>query len=136
MAVYHHTLILTFRPVLVLRAKLKHTPNTEPDSMPQWLDTACEYGLEAARSSLSFLTRAAEHNKLCKAIKYHAFFVEGACWVLSFDMLQDRVSCDKSLPWVKVGLKTLETILHNHASYTGHQPPQILGKSPSISMQQ
>lgn len=41
-------------------------------------------------------------------------------------MLQDRASCDKSLPWVKVGLRCLEAILHNHAAITGHLPPQIL----------
>ena len=41
-------------------------------------------------------------------------------------MLQDRESCDRSLPWVKVGLRTLGTILHHHASTHGHPPPQIL----------
>lgn len=41
-------------------------------------------------------------------------------------MLRDRASCDKSLPWVKVGLKTLETILRNHASIHGHPAPQVL----------
>lgn len=41
-------------------------------------------------------------------------------------MLQDRGSCDKNLPWVKIGLRCLETILEVHASTTGRQPPQIL----------
>ncbi|SPO01568.1 uncharacterized protein DNG_04241 [Cephalotrichum gorgonifer] len=40
-------------------------------------------------------------------------------------MLQDRESCDKSLPWVKVGFKGLESILRNHAASTGRTPPQI-----------
>lgn len=66
--VYHHTLILTFRPFVVLRAKLKHGGTAEPESIPQWLDTACEYGLEAARQTISFLARAYEQNLLCRVI--------------------------------------------------------------------
>jgi hypothetical protein len=70
-AVYHHTLILTFRPFLVLRAKLRHEDfSTESTSNlpspPPWLDTACEYCLDATRHSLSFLEGACEQNVLCR----------------------------------------------------------------------
>lgn len=70
---YHHTLILTFRPFLVLRAKLREggagagagagQPHPPP---PAWLDTACEYCLDAARHSIAFLIRAFEKNELCR----------------------------------------------------------------------
>lgn len=61
--VYHHTFVLTFRPFVVLRAKIK---NAATDPMPQWFDAGCEYGLEAARNSINFLARACEQNTLCR----------------------------------------------------------------------
>lgn len=72
--VYHHTLILTFRPFLVLRAKLRQDSassgttgniNTLP-APPPWLDTACEYCLDATRHCILFLAGACEQNVLCR----------------------------------------------------------------------
>lgn len=68
--VYHHTLILTFRPFLVMRATMRQEdsegagqPHPPP---PPWLDTACEYCLDAARHSIAFLIRAFEKNEMCR----------------------------------------------------------------------
>ena len=52
---YHHTLLLTFAPCLILRAKLRQetaTPN--------------EYALDAARRLVGYLARACEQNILCR----------------------------------------------------------------------
>ncbi len=76
--VYHHTLVLTFRPFLVLRAKLRQedvsSNRTATDSSglpapPPWLDTACEYCLDATRHCIVFLGGACEQNVLCRVGK-------------------------------------------------------------------
>lgn len=59
-------------------------------------------------------------------IKYHAFFLEGACYVLAFDMLQDRKSSDRSLPWVRTGLNCLKDILLEEDSTAGKVTTLIL----------
>lgn len=69
--VYHHTLLLTFRPFLILRAKLNHdrAAATSAENLqmpPPWLDSACEYCLEAARNSVGFLTGSCATNILCR----------------------------------------------------------------------
>lgn len=80
--VYHHTLLLTFRPFLVLRAKLRHDiasgehPAIGTPNLPPWLDTACEQCLDAARHSVGFLSGACEQNVLCRVgfpLLLHAF---------------------------------------------------------------
>ena len=70
--VYHHTLILTFRPFLILRAKLRQEAlanrldsTNQTHKPPSYLDKACEYCLEAARNTISFLAGACEANILC-----------------------------------------------------------------------
>ncbi|KAH7152017.1 hypothetical protein B0J13DRAFT_254181 [Dactylonectria estremocensis] len=129
---YHHTLLLTFRPFLILRAKLKqdgsatgsgsleshHTP-------PSWLDTACEYCLEAARNSVGFLTGSCATNVLCHDIKYHGFFIEGACYALAFDMLQERKSAHRNLPWIHSGLRCLRSMITKSKDGAGQLPYTI-----------
>lgn len=73
--VYHHTLALTFRPFLVLRAKLRQegtyagavvgNDNGLPRP-PAWLDTACEYCLDATKHCIGFLVESCERNVLCR----------------------------------------------------------------------
>jgi hypothetical protein len=74
--VYHHTLVLTFRPFLVLRAKLRQEVSSRgtdtagnsnsPPPPPPWLDKACEYCLDATRHCIVFLEGACEQNMLCR----------------------------------------------------------------------
>ncbi|KAH6845781.1 fungal-specific transcription factor domain-containing protein [Chaetomium sp. MPI-CAGE-AT-0009] len=114
---YHHTLVLVFRPFLVLRAKLRQEGtasgrNTTSNSNslptpPPWLDKACEYCLEATRHCIIFLAGACEQNVLCREVKYHAFFIEGACHVLALDMLGDRIAGRANLPWIQSGIRAL-----------------------------
>ncbi|CAI4214020.1 unnamed protein product [Parascedosporium putredinis] len=75
-------------------------------SPPPWLDTAAEYCLDAARHSIGFLTGACEQNALCQGIKYHGFFLEGACYVLAFDMLRARSSPARLYPSMPFGFDT------------------------------
>ena len=108
---YHHTLILTFRPFLVLRAKLQQEDTANHPPPPPWLDTACEYCLDAARHSIAFLIRACERNELCRSIRYHAFFIEGASHVLAFDLLQNKPSRQTSFSWLQLAIRALGMML-------------------------
>jgi hypothetical protein len=66
---YHHTLLLTFRPFLILRAKIRQENSASGNSSltpPAWLNSACEYCLDAARSTIGFLSGACEQNSLCR----------------------------------------------------------------------
>lgn len=117
---YHHTLLLTFRPFLILRAKLKQESSSS--GPPPWLDTACEYCLEAARNMISFLAGACATNPFCADIKYHGFFIEGACYTLAFDMLQGSVSAHRNLPWIHAGLGCLRTMISKRRSDKGQIP--------------
>ncbi|KAF7547041.1 hypothetical protein G7Z17_g8001 [Cylindrodendrum hubeiense] len=124
---YHHTLLLTFRPFLILRAKLKQD-NSSPEnnhSPPSWLDTACEYCLEAARNSIGFLTGSCATNILCQDIKYHGFFIEGACYALAFDMLQERKSAHRNLPWIHSALRCLRSMVPKNREGAGQLPVTI-----------
>ncbi|KAF4497230.1 hypothetical protein FAGAP_6581 [Fusarium agapanthi] len=127
---YHHTLLLTFRPFLILRAKLNHdraaANSAENLQMPPaWLDSACEYCLEAARNSVGFLTGSCATNILCRDIKYHGFFMEGACYALAFDMLQEKKTAHRNLPWIHSGLRCLRSMMGSAGVNAGQLPITI-----------
>ncbi|KAL5589220.1 hypothetical protein FOBRF1_015748 [Fusarium oxysporum] len=130
---YHHTLLLTFRPFLILRAKLKQeissSENISAESLhapPRWLDNACEYCLEAARNSIGFLTASCATNILCRDIKYHGFFIEGACYALAFDMLQEKTkTAHRNLPWIHSGLRCLRSMVTKAGANAGQLPNTI-----------
>ncbi|KAJ4256735.1 hypothetical protein NW762_008831 [Fusarium torreyae] len=129
---YHHTLLLTFRPFLILRAKLNHdrasaSPNSPENAQapPPWLDSACEYCLEAARNSVGFLTGSCATNILCHDIKYHGFFIEGACYALAFDMLQEKKTAHRNLPWIHSGLRCLRSMMGTAGVNAGQLPITI-----------
>ncbi|KAM0434007.1 hypothetical protein ACHAPT_003951 [Fusarium lateritium] len=129
---YHHTLLLTFRPFLILRAKLKQEKSSSNPSSaetlhapPPWLDNACEYCLEAARNSIGFLTSSCATNTLCHDIKYHGFFIEGACYALAFDMLQEKKTAHRNLPWIHSGLRCLRSMITKAGANAGQLPTTI-----------
>ncbi|KAL1970368.1 hypothetical protein VTN77DRAFT_5528 [Rasamsonia byssochlamydoides] len=123
---YHNLLLLTFRPFLVFRARWRDGQSISKNgekpfgeqATPLWLDEACEYCLEAARCTIRYLSEAYEINKLVREIKYHAFFLEGACFTLAFDMMHNKESAFKHLPWVKSGLRCLAAMLPRNQFYT------------------
>jgi hypothetical protein len=44
-------------------------------------------------------------------VKYHGFFLESACFTLAFDMMHNRHTAEKHLPWIKSGLRCLAVML-------------------------
>ncbi|EGU75837.1 hypothetical protein FOXB_13637 [Fusarium oxysporum f. sp. conglutinans Fo5176] len=92
---------------------------------PPWLDSACEYCLEAARNSVGFLTGSCATNILCRDIKYHGFFMEGACYALAFDMLQEKKTAHRNLPWIHSGLRCLRSMMGSAGVNAGQLPITI-----------
>ncbi|PCG92003.1 Transcription factor [Penicillium occitanis (nom. inval.)] len=122
---YHNTLLLTFRPFLVFRARwrrdgiMKQNENTstrgdksEQNTTPPWLDEACESCLEAARCMIRHLSGACEINQYVREINYHGFHLETACFTLAFDMMHSTPqAAEKHLPWVRSGLRCMSTLI-------------------------
>jgi hypothetical protein len=72
---YHQTLLLTFRPFLILRGKLRRqgkspgTPRSaekRPAAPPPWFDKACQICLDTAKSTINNMANALHTNELCK----------------------------------------------------------------------
>ncbi|KAF7561008.1 hypothetical protein G7046_g3144 [Stylonectria norvegica] len=125
---YHQTLLLTFRPFLVLRAKLRQDNSSGTNTLhqpPPWLDSACQYCLDAAKNIIAFLTGACKDNVLCQDISYHAYFLEGACYSLVFDMLQEKSPTHENLPWIYCALKCIRTLLPKGREKTVQIPATI-----------
>ncbi|KAL7959341.1 hypothetical protein V8C34DRAFT_313481 [Trichoderma compactum] len=92
-AMYHHTHLLLFRPFLILRAKLDlvpptiRTPTLNKLDRLAWLNGACENCLDTAQK--------------CIRTVYMEFFLEGACFVLGFDMLSNNPRRTIHLPYMQ-----------------------------------
>ncbi|KAL7793203.1 hypothetical protein V8C37DRAFT_409668 [Trichoderma ceciliae] len=126
-SMYHHVQLLMFRPFLVLRGKLRApAPQTGAESCDKlrgltWLDTACGYCIDPARQIITYINKSCEKNHLCKETKYFSFFLEGACYVLGFDMLQDKSKVKAHLPWLHAALDCLSAMAPTNES----SPSQI-----------
>ncbi|KAK7432404.1 hypothetical protein QQZ08_000966 [Neonectria magnoliae] len=58
-------------------------------------------------------------------IKYHAFFIEGACYALAFDMLQEKKYAHRNLPWIHSGLRCLRSMINKTQDAAGQLPTTI-----------
>ncbi|EHK21192.1 uncharacterized protein TRIVIDRAFT_133555, partial [Trichoderma virens Gv29-8] len=104
-AMYHHTHLLLFRPFLILRAKLDlipptiRTPALNKLDKLAWLNGACENCLDTAQKCI----------RLQRTV-YMAFFLEGACFVLGFDMLSNKSRRTIHLPYMQNAVACLSTM--------------------------
>ncbi|KAK2670499.1 hypothetical protein RAB80_012921 [Fusarium oxysporum f. sp. vasinfectum] len=59
-------------------------------------------------------------------IKYHGFFIEGACYTLAFDMLQEKTkTAHRNLPWIHSGLRCLRSMVTKAGANAGQLPTTI-----------
>ncbi|RKK32775.1 hypothetical protein BFJ67_g14599 [Fusarium oxysporum f. sp. cepae] len=59
-------------------------------------------------------------------IKYHGFFIEGACYALAFDMLQEKTkTAHRNLPWIHSGLRCLRSMVTKAGANAGQLPTTI-----------
>ncbi|KAF2084514.1 hypothetical protein K490DRAFT_68633 [Saccharata proteae CBS 121410] len=99
---YHYTMLLAFRPFLLLRAELKKRSRaqercaegeaTPPFVSPPWLIDAGEHSVESARSIVVLSEAAFSSGLNAEGIYNHAFFLESASFVLILASLHDERS--------------------------------------------
>lgn len=109
---YYHTILLTFRPFLIFRGKLRqHSKNAnQPPEVPAWLNEACNCTLSAAQRTMRHLCEASAVNELVRELRYHGFFFGSACFTLIYDLLQDDNAATLHLPWIHACLQCLYTV--------------------------
>jgi hypothetical protein len=59
---------------------------------------------------LTLVRQPSPSNRQRQDIKYHGFFIEGACYVLAFDLLQEKNAENPNLPSIRLGLKCLRSM--------------------------
>ncbi|KAH6645320.1 fungal-specific transcription factor domain-containing protein [Truncatella angustata] len=121
---YYHTLALTFRPFLV--ADMDHQKSNvksgnssvsrNQSGRPSiesclWVPEACNHAVDAAFKLIHFIFTAIEQNVMMRGVKFFAFYVEGACFLLIYDVLRDRSAKNRNVSAVKVGLQCLKTMV-------------------------
>ncbi|KAJ5747533.1 uncharacterized protein N7511_009229 [Penicillium nucicola] len=117
-SLYCHTLLLTYRPFLILRVKLQkmfvesnkkkndasHRQNLK---IPQWLNEVCSIAITAARDTIHHISRASAINPPVQELRYHGFFIGGAVFALICDMLHDPFTIAVHQPWINMGVQYL-----------------------------
>ncbi|TGO67569.1 hypothetical protein BOTNAR_0039g00050 [Botryotinia narcissicola] len=114
---YNHTLILTFRPFLIFHIR-QQTAETVPASeniTPLWLLKACQVAVFAAQELIAFASRAAKTNSLINNLRYNAYYIESACFVLVWDILRDKDTTDKNFYFIKTALHHLRQMISSEA---------------------
>ncbi|THV54018.1 hypothetical protein BGAL_0036g00150 [Botrytis galanthina] len=114
---YNHTLILTFRPFLIFHIR-QQTAERVPASeniTPLWLLKACQVAVFAAQELIAFASRAAKANSLINNLRYNAYYIESACFVLIWDTLRDKDTTDKNFYFIKTALHHLQQMISSEA---------------------
>ncbi|KAJ5336970.1 uncharacterized protein N7506_004992, partial [Penicillium brevicompactum] len=117
-SLYCHTLLLTYRPFIILRAKLSkllaescngngETFQGERSRMPTWLNEACDIAITAARDAIQHISRASVINPPVQELRYHGFFIGSSIFVLICDVLQDPSIISVHQPWIHMGIQCL-----------------------------
>ncbi|KAM0148262.1 hypothetical protein ACHAQE_009901 [Botrytis cinerea] len=114
---HNHTLILTFRPFLIfhIRQQTAERVPTSENSTPLWLLKACQVAVFAAQELIAFASRAAKANPLINNLRYNAYYIESACFVLVWDTLRDKDTIDKNFYFIKTALHHLRQMISSEA---------------------
>ncbi|KAF7891785.1 hypothetical protein EAF00_008087 [Botryotinia globosa] len=115
--IYNHTLILTFRPFLIFRIR-QQTAERVPASeniTPLWLLKACQVAVFAAQELIAFASRAAKTNSLINNLRYNAYYIESACFVLVWDILRDKDTTEENIYFIKTALHHLRQTISSEA---------------------
>ncbi|RAK98078.1 fungal specific transcription factor domain-containing protein [Aspergillus ibericus CBS 121593] len=99
---YQHTVMLIFKPFLIIHALLqspsatsfvqqhKHkSPQEAPSSEITWLTEACTRAIDATSRLIIFLSESIDLNPVIKTQCYTAWHIEYACFMLFQDMVRD-----------------------------------------------
>ncbi|KAJ6138811.1 hypothetical protein N7471_005297 [Penicillium samsonianum] len=118
---YHHTLLLTFRPFLIFRGHWQRERNIAlnqsstnatnlPRETPSWLNEACNHAITAAQKTLHLLCEASRVNNLVLELRYHGYFFGNSVFTLIYEFIHNPSVAPVYLPWVYASLQTLSTM--------------------------
>ncbi|KGO74105.1 Transcription factor, fungi [Penicillium italicum] len=118
---YHHTLLLTFRPFLIFRGHWQRERNSalnqpstnvtnRPRETPSWLNEACNHAITAAQKTLHHLCEASRFNNLVLELRYHGYFFGNSVFTLIYEFIHNPNVAPIYLPWVYASLQTLSTM--------------------------
>ncbi|CRL17388.1 Fungal transcriptional regulatory protein, N-terminal [Penicillium camemberti] len=118
---YHHTMLLTFRPFLVFRGHWQRERNialnqsttnvtNRPRETPSWLNEACNHAITAAQRTLHHLCEASRVNNLVLELRYHGYFFGNSVFTLIYEFIHNPSVAPLYLPWVYASLQTLSTM--------------------------
>ncbi|KAE8374200.1 hypothetical protein BDV26DRAFT_284467 [Aspergillus bertholletiae] len=120
-ALYNHTLLLTYRPFLIVRGNWQKftkdvkdgydtVPSRQRHEIPAWLHDACGNCIAAARMTIDHISRASNSSPLIRGLRYHGFFIGSAAFVLIYDILNDRAVAPTHVNWITKGLECLQSM--------------------------
>ncbi|KAF7923322.1 hypothetical protein EAE99_007019 [Botrytis elliptica] len=114
---HNHTLILTFRPFLIfhIRQQTAEKVAASENIAPPWLLKACQVAVFAAQELIAFASRAAKANSLINNLRYNAYYIESACFVLVWDTLRDKDTTDKNFYFINTALYHLRQMIPSEA---------------------
>ncbi|RAL00859.1 Zn(II)2Cys6 transcription factor [Aspergillus ibericus CBS 121593] len=118
---YYHTILLTFRPFLIFRARWRHdmkissqqpgsSTAKRPTEMPTWLNEACNQALSAACRTIHHLYEASIYNELVRELRYHGYFLGSSSFALIYDLMHGENLASTHLPWIHAALQGLSAM--------------------------
>ncbi|KAF2136858.1 uncharacterized protein K452DRAFT_258539, partial [Aplosporella prunicola CBS 121167] len=115
---YYYTMLLAFRPFLLLYVQLKKRAEMERDeerqkyfSKESLLFEAGEYCISAAKSTVLFAELLISSDINLQALCNHGFFLETACFVLVMAAIHDKRSSNQHIAYISRGLDTLRKLI-------------------------
>ncbi|PWY95909.1 C6 zinc finger domain protein [Aspergillus sclerotioniger CBS 115572] len=120
---YYHTILLTFRPFLIFRARWRHdmkmssqrpgsSTAKRPTEMPTWLNEACNQALSAACRTIHHLYEASIYNELVRELRYHGYFLGSSSFALIYDLMHGDNLASTHLPWIHAAVQGLSAMRH------------------------
>ncbi|KAJ5776794.1 hypothetical protein N7520_000040 [Penicillium odoratum] len=116
---YYDTLLLTFRPFLIIRNLWRNDmklslhvgrKSNRREEVPSWLNEACDYALNASQKIIHHLCHASRFNDLVKQTRYYGYILGSSTFTLIYDFLHDADSAPSQLPWVHAALQNLSSM--------------------------
>lgn len=135
---FYHAMILTFRPFLIFHAQWQrdHNLSLNDPSQPSatssveisgrqlrnrapWIFEACGYCVSAARELLLCISQAVDSSDVVRRMRYSGFYVEGAAFLLIFNILRDRSDIETDTRHVRLGLQAVEHMVSSEPNRIG-----------------
>ena len=119
---YYHGVILTFRPFVIFHAQWLRGNHRLPDAASvhvsarqlraraPWILEACGYCVGAARELLVCIAQDVERFDIVRRMRYGGFYIEGAAFLLIFNILRDRADLAIDTRCVRLGLRAVDMI--------------------------